>query len=69
MPQTINKTADLQIIAGVFSDPKNADKATAAFQKMGVPSQDIQILAQPDKNAVARVAMEPLFATDNCVQL
>ncbi len=55
MPQTINKTADLQIIAGVFSDPKNADKATAAFQEMGVAPQDLQILMQPDKNATEKV--------------
>ena len=53
MPQTINKTADLQIIAGVFSDPKNADKATVEFQKLGVPAQNIQVLAQPDKDAAA----------------
>jgi hypothetical protein len=51
MPQTINKTADLQIIAGVFADRENADKATVAFQELGVPAQYIQVLAQPSKNA------------------
>ena len=55
MPQTIEKNSQDQIIAGVFSDPKNANKAIAAFQQMGVPSQDIQILAQPDKNTVDKV--------------
>jgi len=55
MPQTIEKTSQDQIIAGVFSDPKNADKATAAFQELEVLSQDIQIIAQPDKNAVGKV--------------
>ena len=55
MPQTIEKNSQDQIIAGVFSDPKNADKASAAFQKLGVLSQDIQFLAQPDKNAVDKV--------------
>ena len=55
MPQTINQTGDLQIIAGVFSDPKNADKATTAFQQLGVLSQDIQILFQPDKNSTGKV--------------
>jgi hypothetical protein len=55
MPQTIEKNCQDQIIAGVFSDPKNADKAKVAFQEMRVPSQDIQILAQPDKNSVGKV--------------
>jgi hypothetical protein len=49
MPQTIERNSQDQIIAGVFSDPKNADKATVEFQKMGVPPEDIQILVQPDK--------------------
>ncbi len=51
MPQTIEKNSRDQIIAGVFSDPKNADKAIAAFQRLGVSSQNLQILAQPDKNS------------------
>jgi hypothetical protein len=55
MPQTIEKNSQNQIIAGVFSDPKNADKATVAFQQMGVPSQDIQTIVQPDKNAAGKV--------------
>ena len=55
MPQTINKTADLQIIAGVFSDRKNADKATVAFQELGVPRQNIQVLVQPDKDTTTKV--------------
>jgi len=55
MPQTIEKNCQDQIIAGVFSDPKNADKAKVAFQEMRVPSQDIQILAQPDKNSAGKV--------------
>ncbi len=55
MPQTINKTGDLQIIAGIFSDLTNADKATAEFHKMGVPSQDIQLLVQPKKDPTGTV--------------
>ena len=55
MPKTIEKNSQDQIIAGVFSDPKNADKAKVAFQKMGVSSPNIQILAQPDKNSVGKV--------------
>jgi hypothetical protein len=54
MPQTINKTADLQIIAGVFSDRENSDKATVAFQEAGVPVQNIQVLFQPDKAATTQ---------------
>ncbi len=48
MPQTINQTANLQIIAGVFSKRENADKAIIAFQEAGVPRQDINVLFQPD---------------------
>src|ERR1700722_14533765 len=55
MPQTINKTADLQIIAGVFSNREDADKATMAFQELGVPRQNIQVLVQPDKDATTKV--------------
>jgi len=51
MPQTINRTIEGQIIGGVFSDRKNADKATVAFQELGVLRQDIQVLVQPNKNA------------------
>ena len=61
MPQTIEKNSQDQIIAGVFSDPKNADKATVAFQKMGVPPEDIQILIQPDKKSL-RQGLHDRFA-------
>src|SRR6201992_4379007 len=53
MPQTINKTADSQIIAGVFSDREKADKAIVAFQEAGVPSQNIQFIVQPEKQTNA----------------
>src|ERR1700679_4057204 len=54
MPQTINKTANLQIIAGVFSDHENSEKATAAFQEeAGVLLQNIQVLFQSDEDAAA----------------
>ena len=55
MPQTIEKNSQDQIIAGVFSDPENANKATVAFQQIGVSSRDIQTLVQPDKNATGKV--------------
>lgn len=55
MPQTINKTTGLQIIAGLFSDHENADKATVAFQEGGVPRQDIQVLVQPEKGTTTPV--------------
>ena len=60
MPQTIEKNSQNQIIAGVFSDPKNADKATVAFQQLGVFSHDIQILVQPDKTASGKVYITDL---------
>jgi hypothetical protein len=49
MPQTINKTDDSQIIAGVFSDRENADKAIEAFQKKGVLPQNIEMVFQAAK--------------------
>jgi hypothetical protein len=55
MPQTIEKISEEQIIAGVFSEPKNAEKARVAFQKLEVRSQDVQILAPSDKNAAGKV--------------
>jgi hypothetical protein len=51
MPQTINKTDDFQIIAGVFSDREKTDKALVAFQEAGVPAQNIQFVVQPDKQS------------------
>jgi rhamnose utilization protein RhaD (predicted bifunctional aldolase and dehydrogenase) len=53
MPQTINKTDDFQIIAGVFSDREKADQAIIAFQEAGVPAQNIQFVVQPDKQTTA----------------
>src|ERR1700761_5694115 len=53
MPQTINKTEDFQIIAGVFSDREKADKAILAFQEAGVPAQNIQFVVQPEKQSTA----------------
>src|ERR1700753_2099378 len=51
MPQTINKSDDLQIIAGVFSDRENADKAIVEFQKAGVPAQNIEMVFQPKEGS------------------
>jgi len=44
MPQTIDKTFHGQIIGGTFSNRHNADKAVEAFQEMGIPETDIQIV-------------------------
>jgi len=60
MPQTINKTADLQIIAGVFSDRKKADEATVAFRELGVPAQDLQVILQPEKTRKVAVDVDEL---------
>jgi hypothetical protein len=46
MPDTISRTEDLQIIGGVFSKREDADRAVAAFRNLGVPDQNIQIVAQ-----------------------
>ena len=60
MPQTIEKNTQNQIIAGVFSQSQKADEATAAFLQMGVPSLDIQTVAQPDKDAADKVYVAEL---------
>ena len=64
MPQTINKTADFQIIAGVFADRKNADKATVAFKEAGVPAENIQVLFQPDKSGTSQTYVPELQQRD-----
>jgi len=46
MPQTIDKTFHGQIIGGMFSDRKNADKAVEAFKDLGVPDENIQLILQ-----------------------
>ena len=50
MPQTIDKTFHGQIIAGVFSNPENADQAVKAFQEFGVLPSDIQMLVKSDED-------------------
>jgi hypothetical protein len=60
MPQTINKTTDSQIIAGVFSDREKSDQAYIEFQKAGVPAQNIQLLFQPDKDGDSQVYAKDL---------
>jgi hypothetical protein len=44
MPATISKTDDRQIIGGLFSDQKNADKAVQAFRELGIPDDNIQVV-------------------------
>jgi hypothetical protein len=47
MPETITKNLDnTQIIAGVFSNQENADKAIEAFREAGVPEENIQVVIQ-----------------------
>ena len=43
MPRTIKKRGNRQIIGGVFSNRKNADKAIQAFRDLGVKEQDINV--------------------------
>ncbi len=51
MPQTITKSDDHQIIAGVFSNRENANKAIAAFHQLGVVPQNIATVFQADKGS------------------
>jgi len=53
MPQTIDKTFHGQIIGGVFSSRENADNAVAAFEELGVASENIQVIVQVDEKKVA----------------
>ncbi len=47
MPETIVRNPDnTQIIAGVFSNRDNADKAVDAFREAGVPEANIQVVVQ-----------------------
>jgi len=50
MPQTISKDSEGQIIGGVFSSRENADKAIEAFEELGVPPGNIQVVVHVDEN-------------------
>jgi len=49
MPETISKTEDRQIIAGVFSKREDAEQAIAAFLNLGINDQNIQVVVQLDE--------------------
>ena len=49
MPETISRTEDRQIIAGVFSKREDAEHAIAAFLNLGVSDQNIQVVVQLDE--------------------
>jgi hypothetical protein len=44
MPATISKTDDRQIIGGVFSNRKNADKAIEDLHELGVTDDNLQVV-------------------------
>jgi hypothetical protein len=46
MPQTITHTVEGQIIGGTFSDSENADDAVQAFQALGIPASNIEVVVQ-----------------------
>jgi hypothetical protein len=60
MPQTINKSAQGQIIGGTFSNRENADKAVEAFQHLGIPQTDIQVVVQLNDRATDDVFTDVL---------
>ena len=66
MPKTINKTYSGQIVGGTFSNRENADKAVKAFEELGVPSSNIQIVVQlteePTKSAYTDILSDRGFA-------
>lgn len=49
MPETISKTDDRQIIAGVFSNREDAERAIAAFLNQGIDDANIQVVVQLDE--------------------
>jgi hypothetical protein len=46
MPETISRRDNLQIIGGIFSNRKNADKAIQVLRELGIPEQDIQVVVK-----------------------
>ncbi len=54
MPETISKTDDRQIIAGVFSNREDAERAIAAFLNLGISDQNIQVVVQLDEGEAER---------------
>jgi hypothetical protein len=48
MPATITKSDNYQIIGGVFSERKNADKAVQALRELGIPDSNIQVVVMLD---------------------
>ena len=44
MPETITEIDNRQIIGGMFSSRKNADKAIQDLRELGVPEEDIQVV-------------------------
>jgi hypothetical protein len=54
MPKTIDKTYDDdgQIIGGIFSNQKNADKAVEAFEDLDISPDNIEVIVQLNKKQV-----------------
>ena len=46
MPKTIDKTYEGQIIGGIFSNEKNAEKAIEAFKDLNISPDDIEVIVQ-----------------------
>jgi hypothetical protein len=60
MPATITKTDNRQIIGGVFSDQKNADKAIEALHDLGVSDENIQVVVTLDEHAAKEAYTDAL---------
>jgi hypothetical protein len=60
MPQTINTTLEGQIIGGTFSDAENADDAVQAFQELGIPASDIEVVVQLDEKETKKAYSDML---------
>jgi len=60
MAKTIDKTYEGQIIGGIFSNEKNAEKAMEAFKDLGISSDDIEVIVQLEGEQAKEVYIDML---------
>jgi len=55
MPKTITETYEGQIIAGIFSSRKDADRAILAFRELNISEVNIQEVVQSDEKQAQEI--------------
>ena len=48
MPQTINRTYEVEIIGGIFSSRENDDETAEGLRDLDIPRQHIQVVVKID---------------------